>query len=220
MTYSAIRRVSPEQAPESVAADCTVVLEDLKERLERIAARGSNPVVFAGEVDLASALHGVNAGLQLLGVDWVEMIRVHVHLLDAEMRLVDPIRAVKYQFLRRETLHVLCDVLQPVGWAVHVPPDRPQQLITRLVREYRRVFCVGEMVVLVFVRQERLYVALESRDDSGVRVELLDLRIVAVRRLGEVETGPAQEVVLPTVVIVLFTNQYSWLPMSEREALT
>lgn len=91
-----------------------------------------------------------------------------------------------------------------MSWAVHVSPDRTQQLIAGLVREYRRVFCVGEMVVLVFVCQERLDVALERSDDSGVRVELLNLRIVAICRLSEVETSPAQEVVFATVVIVLF----------------
>lgn len=73
------------------------------------------------------------------------------------------------------------------------------------------------MVVLVFVCQERLYVALERSDNSGVAVELLDLRIVAIRRLSEVVTSPAQEVVLPTVVIVLFVIQYSRFPVFERK---
>jgi hypothetical protein len=53
------------------------------------------------------------------------------------------------------------------------------------------------------VRDYLLDVVLERVHDGGVRVKLLNLLVPRVARLGEVEACPAEESVLPAVVIVL-----------------
>jgi hypothetical protein len=65
------------------------------------------------------------------------------------------------------------------------------------------LFGICQVIVLIPVRQERGDVLFERLDNVRVRVKLLDGRIVAVFCLGEVVPGPAEEVVFPSVVVVL-----------------
>lgn len=209
VAYIAIRSVPPKQAPEGVPANRWTVLDDLIEGVQGSTARGPYPVVLAGEVDLSNTLYSLDPGLQLRSVDWVEVVREDVYLLDAEMRLVDAVRAIKHELIWSDALDVFRNVRYPVSRAVHVPPDGTQQLIASLIREYRGVFCIRQVVVLVSVCQKRLDVVLECSDNGAVRVELLNRGVGAVPRLSEVEASPAQEVVFPTMVIILLIIQYS-----------
>lgn len=56
------------------------------------------------------------------------------------------------------------------------------------------------------MREQRPHVIMEHRRDCLIRIKLLDQGVVAVPTLREVKARPAQERVLPPMVVVLRRN--------------
>lgn len=131
------------------------------------------------------------------------MVRKQIDRLHSQMRTIHPIRAVDKKLLGRELLDILGDLAHPRHRHVHVAKDGPTELVAVLIGEDGRVVGIAEIRIGVDMREERVNVRFERGNDIGVGVELLDLRGGRVGGLGEVEAGPAEEVVFSAVVIVL-----------------
>lgn len=118
------------------------------------------------------------------------------------MSLVHAVRAIYDEFLGSQTFDELRDFLGPFNRYIFTTNYWATEFITSLVSKNCRIFGVCEASVRIFVGQKMLYIVFKVLNDSFIGVELHDKRGIVTCR--EVETSEAQEIILSTVVVILF----------------